>query len=210
MKLKKLLFLTLSLLIGCYPKSHPITLVTPPVVESSTYLIHNGEIQGTAWVVAEGFVATAGHICEDYNGSNFTLKSSTGRQVIAHPFNWEMSDDSHADVCLLKVDGHIGRPLTLASSPPPIGALDFYIGYPKGEFHKGAGFVTKNGSSAPCDHGASGSAVATEMGVYGVLVQERALGVEEDGSPHYTGEFGCEVTPIQEVIDLLQENGIRN
>lgn len=187
----KFLLLVLALS-SCYLKSYP---VTPPVVEASTYeLVVADTFQGTAWVVADHYLVTAGHMCED--PGDIVVIGFNGRKVPATRVIWEMSEDYHADAGILRTEVDLSRPLVLAKEPPKVGEPDGYVGYPLGTFVIALGHHMVDGTDADCDHGASGSAAYTSAGVYGVITRLRY-------SP--SGELGpgCRVTPISEVKELL-------
>jgi S1-C subfamily serine protease len=203
--MKRLLLSLLTVLTGCYIHSWP---VTHAVAESSTYEIDGGGYQGTAWKVAPSYVITVGHMCE-VDADVFTVETKLGRKVKADPVEYEMSLSSGADVCVLHLRHDLpGDPLVLADHLPNVGTKDGYVGFPKGKWFSGEGeVVTFNdedgpsiGTTAPCNHGASGSAVFTKDGVYGVLVQ----GHTKDG---VTWD-ACLVTPVDEIKSLLNDAGV--
>lgn len=168
--------------------------------DESTFKLTAKDIAtGTAWVVAPHTLMTAGHMCE-MPGPDATYFATdwNGRSVLAHPFLWEMSDSELADLCLLHTAAPLGRPLHLADDMPDVGTPVHYIGYPLGIYTASDGvYEGANASSAPCDHGASGSGMYSDEGVFGVLVQLR-----QDLKP------GCLSVPIDEVRKFLTEAGV--
>lgn len=194
------LLISFLLLTSCYLKQYP---VTPAVVEESTYLICSKASCGTAWVVADHYVVSAGHLCDGSTGP-FTLTTEHGRNMLATPVAWDISDLPGKDACVLHTDGPTGRPLVLAKEPPHVGAKDGYIGYPRLVFgyHEGV-YMSDGGSSAFCDHGASGSAAFTPRGVYGVVVDLRP-DLVNPGNWLKT----CVSTPIKDVKELLNSVGV--
>jgi hypothetical protein len=190
----------LALLSACYLNSYPLT---PAIETESTYKIFTTDAEGvtsggTAWVASPGVLVTAGHMCQmaALAGHSLVLKSEAGRYMPAHWIIWELSSGPEADACIIRADGPVGPPLVLARSPPIIGTPDFYVGYPNMVYSVGRGIVAGPAdSTAPADHGASGSAVSTDEGVYMVITQAGPGG-------HVLG------TPIKEVRALLDGAGI--
>lgn len=202
--MKKLLLI--AFLLGC---QHPEPPVTPAIAEASSYKIFTPDSHmGTAWVVDGRYLITAGHVC-DAGPGDYTLESSTGRKLAAHPIAWEQDYSDMVDVCLVLADGELAPPLALADAMPAVGDAVGYVGYPLGELKRSTGkylgdvdgpddHLDDYTADAPCDHGASGSAMYSEDGVYGVLV--RGIVIGEDVLP---GEYGCVASPLPQIIDIL-------
>jgi hypothetical protein len=212
--MKRLALSLLALLSACYLHSWP---VTSAAVQESTYKITDGEYQGTAWKVAPGYIMTAGHMCVS-NADVFTILASNGRMVKADPVEYEKSEGPEADLCVLKLRQDLpGRPLVLADHLPEPGAQSGYVGYPKGVWASQTGKVVYYpksdiypigavGSTAACDHGASGSAFFTKEGVFAVLTEGHTPGQDEAGDWIFDGT--CIGTPVSEIKSLLKDVGV--
>lgn len=210
--MKKLLLLT-ALLTSCYRGRYP---VTPSVAESSTYKIFNEDAMGTAWAIDRHHVVTAGHVCEQLDHEKFMLVSSTERRIPAVMVESEMSKTNGlADLCVLETRAEVGEGLIIADRMPKVGDKVGYVGYPNGIHYVGEGkyegdvdgpdeHYNDDATSAPCDHGASGSAMFTSRGVFGVLVRLRT-----DGGYVHPGEEGCVVIPLKELKSFLKDAGVK-
>jgi hypothetical protein len=190
--------------------------MTPSVAEESTYQLFSENGQGTGWAIDGDHMVTAGHMCDAGKGTKLSARTNTGFQFSVEVVDFDMSYDGfHApkDICLLKSDRKLGTHVILAGDMPVEGTEAWYVGYPRGEFVKSVGKYIGDADgvqtwnnyvvTAPCDHGASGSAYFTEAGVFGVLVRLLLVGDEvRDGSE------GCVATPLGDIFDILHRNGI--
>jgi hypothetical protein len=189
---------------GCY-----LPPVTPATVESGTYqlLVSNGVglFAGTAWTIDEHHVVTAGHMCQGMEPD--VVLSSGSRDIRGRIVEWEESDDGQRDLCLISTAATLPHPLTVADRMPAMGDRVDYVGYPNGVESRsegkflgdldGTGHLNDATFSAQCDHGASGSAVFTDRGVWGVLVRLRT-----DGNHLHDGSDGCAAIPL-DVLDAF-------
>lgn len=200
----------ISALAGCYLKQYP---VTPAVAEASTYLLVTEQATGTAWAVDSRHAITAGHMCE-LVATHYVLVSSSFRRITATPTMWEYSDyNGHADLCVLEASADLSPGLVIADRMPAIGESVGFVGYPLGKLSSSSGKYlgdvdgdeTSNDdtTSAPCDHGASGSAEFSSRGVFGVLVRMRT-----DGERVHDGSDGCVVIPLKELRAFLDSAGV--
>ena len=215
MVLRLALFLCLSLLLeACYLSHYP---VTPKVASASTYRIFNTEVSGTAWAAGPGFVVTAGHVCE--KGGPFTL-SDGHFNYPAEPVVWVdgpipalLGPYGLEDLCVLSTRAKV-VPMIIAPHMPRPGDTVWYTGYPRREFGTFFGpyygdldgpesTMNDYASGAPCAPGASGSAMYTEAGVWGVLVRIRT-----DGGFIHTGPEGCVAIPLHKLLAILNVAGV--
>ncbi len=191
----------------------------PQFAEDSTFKMLAGTSIGTAWAVSEHHLITAGHMCSATD--KYALVSRAGERFAAELVDY--ADDypelltnpgPMSDICLIHTDRTLSVHLTLADKLPAIGQQVFYVGYPRGEWTKSFGRYQGDvdgpsnhwsdySFSAPCDHGASGSAVLSSSGVWGVLVRIKVIGGEL-----HDGAEGCAATPLHEIRDLLRRNGL--
>lgn len=186
--------------------------LTPERVNVSTYKILTPDMaSGTAWAVAPDRVATAGHICDSGPG-DYVLISYDKVSSVAHPLKWANNDDTMVDVCIMEAPG-VATPLPLTDVMPMVGEEVGYVGYPLGKWNfssgKYAGDVDGDYhwsdyvARVDCDHGASGSAMFTRHGVYGVLVRLIVLETAE-GYDIRPGKEGCVASPFWQVQELLK------
>ena len=190
--------------------------VAPSAAEDATYKILSEDALGTAWAVGPHNLITAGHICDGQD--RFALVTTRGIRFGAEKVDLDYDDDTVADVCLLQTERGLGPGLSLAQSMPAVGDAVYFVGYPQGEWTKSEGAYLGDVDgpaawsnytfSAPCDRGASGSAVLSDEGVFGVLVR---LIVTEDatGFRVHSGVEGCVVTPLPDIQTILQKNHLR-
>lgn len=186
--------LILALLLSCQtgvlaPVYVPVDLA-PTVAVHSTFRVFtklNGEKMksGTAFVISETEVMTAGHVCslgiqiegldlefEPEGIKSFTLQSQDDKYWEAELVRFSKSPD----LCILKVNTPLPPALPFAKSMPDWGDHTGYVGAPRGMWGKGTAMLYEgrySGDSAVSIFtapGASGSAVFTKDGVYGVLV----------------------------------------
>lgn len=172
-----LIFLFLALFFSGAAVAQPIPL-TPSGVQPSVYKImayQDGVKQwsGTGWMVAEGKMMTAGHVCDDEGELGFTFRA----------FNkWNQSYPvkvirfSHdPDLCIMDAKNVPGTPLSL-TLPPSYGSTVWYVGAPLGIYGDGVApfaqgfYIGHNMCMIAGYPGASGSPMFTEDGVFGVLV----------------------------------------
>lgn len=189
--------LALAALTGCYLHSYPVTAA---VADESTYRAQLDDGHGTAWAVAPGFAVTAGHVCRHGFPAPMLLVTESGRAIPATIVEFETSPTNpEADLCVLSVPNGLGRPLILASQPPPIGTPDASVNWGEGVHQVTRGVVKGPGASTnPTVPGASGAAVFTEAGVYMIVVAG-------DG-PTFTGP-GTTGTPVSEIRHMLDDVG---
>jgi len=193
----------------------PATTTPEPAVDlqGSIYKVFTPDgSQGTAWVVAPHYLVTAGHVCDGEDGI-FLLEQEDGLKLSAKRVVWSLSKDSDEEVpldaCLMYSEFTLGKPLPLAAEMPAIDTPVEYVGYPQGFLYHGHGVYAGDVdgpaqnwndyfSTTPCDHGASGSAMYSEDGVYGILVR-----LYYDGEGIKPGVFGCVASPLSQIIELL-------
>lgn len=208
--MKRLLFFVA--LTGCqHPSS--LTPVAPATAEDSTYKMLTGNALGTAWAASDHYLITAGHMCDETD--KYALVSSLGERFGATLVDYSQTyreDDTAPvvpdDICLIKTDRTLTSYLPLAGDMPSVGDAVYYVGYPKGEWAKSYGVYEGDlddehwndySFSAPCDHGASGSAVLDASGhVWGVLVRVKV--VDGEARP---GVEGCVASPLSQIISIL-------
>jgi trypsin-like peptidase len=139
---------------------------------------------GTAWAVKEdrgdALFMTAGHVCNTTDlgvpvtKSAFSLVSRDGQVHVAEVVRF--TADPEPDLCLLRVRGLAAQPLALASEMPAYGDEVGYTGAPDGIYGGGMAplyrgfYAGDNLASIPTAPGASGSAMYSSSGVFGVLV----------------------------------------
>lgn len=204
----------LALLAGC--QITPPT--TPKATEEATYKLFDDLGQGTGWAVDEHHMVTAGHMCADADtGGMLTARTSDGLQFQVVVIDWELTtsfdSDVLKDVCLLYSARPLPAPLALAADLPAKDTEAWFVGYPKGQRVKSVGFYVGDTDgvqvwddyvvTAPCDHGASGSAYVTEAGVFGVLVRGIVVGTQV-----LPGSYGCVATPLADIKAILVRNGL--
>lgn len=199
------------LLSGCLYGNGTIQQAAPPVAEAATYYVLTPDLgQCTAWGVAEGHAMTAGHCCHE--DGTYTLISDRNRHVEATVVRYndvDHEDRVPLDACLLQTESPI-RYLDLATKMPEVGDYVQYVGYPKGKWIHSEGFYkgdidgpyqfwNDHHFTAPCDKGASGSAVLNSSGqVWGILVRLAFLGEEV-----YPGTYGCIASPLSQIHQVL-------
>jgi len=191
----KIVILVLSLIaVGCYFQTYP---VTPSIEDDSTFSVWLPVGQGTAWVVAPGWLMTAGHVCiAQTDGNQVILRSSAGRILVGHWLEAELSDGPGADACLIHTEAELPPPLVLMRHAPAKGTHDFIVGYPRGAHARTFGeYLGGDESSSPIQPGSSGSAVATAEGVYMM-----ATHIHNDGT--------TAGTPVTELIRFLDNAGV--
>lgn len=212
-------------LAGCYLHQWP---VTAHVVDRSTFRLTetnaHGSYRGTAWAVQPNLLVTAGHMCE--GGGEFTVTTYGGYTIPAkivafrHGETPDLNGQTGEDLCLLKADVD-ATPLVVAYAMPKVGAKIGYAGYPAGVHAIGEGvYLGNNEGSAPMHPGASGSAVFTSVGVFGVLIQSRyARPLHESCEPDLWGGEECAldrlddvtgevVVPVDKLRAFLKEAGV--
>lgn len=210
--MKTSILIALSLA-ACGNISRPTSPTEPPLDgTASTYKIITPEgAQCTGWVIAPGYIATAGHCCDEEGEYSFIGTGgdeATGEVV----FYEDKSQEGKAplDHCLLKANGPIAEPMPLAAEMPGDGQPVEFVGYPMGHlFHSKGQYVgDADGpyqhyndyfATTPCDHGASGSAMYSADGVYGILVRLYFTGAEV-----WPGVAGCVASPLPQIEELLK------
>lgn len=211
MKLLPLLFLAACVV--------PVTVTPeqPSMTEqasSATYQMFTPDrAQCTAWAVDDHHVISAGHCCDEEGtytliGEHFKTVYAT---VVAYQ-DEDFDDGPPVDVCLLQSTESVGPGIPLAKELPEPGDTVGFVGYPLGKRTVSTGeyvgdvdgpfqFYDDYTATAPCDHGASGSAMYSAAGVYGVLV--RLVIVGDQVLP---GSQGCVASPLEQILGLL--NGV--
>lgn len=173
--MKFLVFLALG---ACYNARYPIT---PNVAERDTFEVVSSQLSGTAWAVDPYNFVTAGHVCEWGDQEVVLVHGARRIPVVRVAWNFEMQPCG-ADVCLLHSDYPLATGLVLAKEMPKAGTAVCYVGYPQGEYTEACGhYLGDNQTDFPTDHGASGSPVFSQDGVFGVLVSARPGHAITDG-----------------------------
>jgi hypothetical protein len=216
---------------ACYLKHYPIT---PQVAQNGTYEMFVdvgmlGTAQGTAWAVDEHHLVTAGHMCDEMAEVSVLKSTISERRIRAKAVLWEMGPDGHTDLCLLKTEQKLDGPLVIAKHMPYIGQDVTFVGWPLGVSVVSEGkyigdmdgpFFHLNDDvfTAPCDHGASGSAIFTDRGVWGVLVRVRTDNDAHNGlmpgsnGPDsigvHDGTDGCAAIALPELMSLLKDGEV--
>lgn len=146
---------------------------------------------GTAWIVGnqdgKTQLITAGHVCPvDYTITDmfgnvlhlpivYITYDLVGVNGEYHTATATMRSDD-PDLCLLESLDDLGRPMFVADAMPDYGDKVCYVGAPSGVYGRGVapfycgGYAGGAVITAPTSPGASGSAVWTSRGVFGVLV----------------------------------------
>lgn len=196
-------------LASCHAGQYP---VTPQIAEEGTYQMIIDGAMGTAWAVNDHQLVTAGHMCEQMN-DNVVMISTSGRRFHGKIVVWDQAQGSYmSDLCLVNTDYTMPNPLNLAPEMPKIGQEMGYVGFPNGVYseHQGVYQGDMDGPdyneqdysfSAWCDHGASGSAVYDDRGVWGVLVR---LKVTAEGDV-MTPEDGGVAIPLGTLKEFLDD-----
>jgi hypothetical protein len=178
------------------------TVYTPDGVKDSVYkivAIQGGENQwsGTAWKLSEGFMMTAGHVCDTAGEDGFTFRVMS-RWNKEYPVE-VIKFSREPDLCLLSAPHVPGDPMGTLTLTPAYGETIWYSGAPVGVFGDGtvpfAEGVYIGGYKAMIAGypGASGSAMYTKNGVFGVLVAG------------YRGTHLIEFVPAWAVAQFLKE-----
>lgn len=183
--------------------------ITDETAEAGTYKVFTGVSIGTGWAVTEDLLITAGHLC-DAGPHEYMLFDKDGVVIVAKPVKWVNADGPGVprDVCVMRAAGGL-VPLPLADRMPAEGTPVEYFGYPRANYahHEGVyiGDIDGNATqwndyvaTAPCAPGASGSAMYSDAGVYGVLVRLMFTGAEV-----IDGEFGCVASPLGQIVEIL-------
>lgn len=205
------LFAICALLIGCAaPIQHPEPQTFADQVDDATYLLITPSAGGcTAWGIDETHAVTAGHCCVD--PGTYTLITRNNHHIGAlvektlYDYDKPGAPD---DACLLETSEPVNF-VDLAPEMPGVGVHMETIGFPHLKYADSHGeyLGDQDGPfehlddytfTAPCDHGASGSAVFTDDGVFGILVR---LYVE--GDQIYPPEMGCVASPLSQIHELL-------
>lgn len=217
----KTLVLLALLLVAC----QPVPPMTPSLAEEATYKTLTGDSLGTSFAISEHYLLTAGHMCDGVK--KVALEGTNHVRFAADVVDYELDYDTNADICLLHTDRKLPQSVSFALQMPSAGDEVWYVGYPLGDFTKGVGVYVGDTdeahnndftSSAPCDHGASGSAMFSASGVYGILVRlqvfeappsmlDELLG-RDKGLDIRPGPEGCVVTPLEQIGTFLKKNGL--
>ncbi len=206
-------FALIALLTGCmYGK-----VETPAPAEDTAYKLFTPDgAQCTAWAVGEHSLITAGHCC-DMDPTEaapvpfYAVQPGKG-WVEAEIVTYRHEDQDMADpldVCALSTEAPLGAYLELADEMPAIDAPVEYVGYPLGEWIHSTGvykgdvdgpfqFYNNYVGTAPCDHGASGSAMTVNGKAYGVLVRLMIVGDQV-----LPGDMGCVASPLDQIRAVL-------
>lgn len=181
-------FIALCFLVACaglpvYATDVPVSQAADSVYKIT--IVHDGvEIgSGTAWIagVHDGhtYLVTAGHVCSAAAGDGAAEKHYilTGRDSGAPiAFDKLVGGEAGPDLCVVWTSGTFGKPMWLAADMPEYGAEVTYIGAPLGIYGDGVApfytghYVGGNMVAMPAAGGASGGAIFTPAGVFGVLV----------------------------------------
>lgn len=202
--------LLLAALSACYLCHYPLT---PSIAKQASYKVFmaNGG-QGTAWAVDAHHLLTAGHVCESI--SNAFVVVGDFRRFHAHAILWEQDEAGQHDLCVLETTATMDSHLIVADRMPRVKERVGYVGFPLGEYSESSGqyigdldgpdkHLNDDVFSAVCDHGASGSAVFHDGGVWGVLVRLRT-----DGGFVHDGTDGCVAIPLPAIKKILHDAGV--
>ena len=131
---------------------------------------------GTAWVAAiqgeYSYLISAGHVCSNEFAKTYKLH---GQDDTIYDVE-ETMHASEPDLCLLRYKGMLARPLLIANRNPHYGELVSYVGAPFGMYGNDTApyftghYMGSKYAGMPTAPGASGSAIWTPNGVFGVLV----------------------------------------
>lgn len=152
---------------------------TPEGVVNSVYkivAIQDGDTQwsGTGWKVSEGFMMTAGHVCDTEGQDGFTFRA-IGRWNQEYPVT-VVKFSRDPDLCLISAPHLPGPSMSRFSVMSYYGADLWYSGAPVGVFGDGTVpfakgvYIGGNKAMIAGYPGASGSAIYTKDGIVGVLV----------------------------------------
>lgn len=178
----RLLFVLL--LVACQVPA-PAAQMSPTDARLSTFRVDLlGGGSGTAWVAAnrdeKSLLVTAGHVCDDAAG--WLLVGANGAAIRA----WPVKLSAKFDLCLLSAEETVGPPLTLAVEGPAYDEPLMAVGAPRGVYGCDSGASIARCGMAPISRGYyaggtlvsmpmyggnSGSAVFSNRGVIGVLVE---------------------------------------
>jgi hypothetical protein len=191
----------------------PATPETPTmadIAEDATYMMLTpGGAQCTAWAVGDHEVMTAGHCCDDEGLYLLIHKDLRVVTATVEAYEDSVSDEAPpVDACLMKTEEYVGPGIPLAASMPSVGTKVGFVGYPKGEYSVNFGeyvgdvdgpylFWDDYTANAPCNRGASGSAMFSEEGAYGILVRLIVLGDQV-----LPGSRGCVASPLDQIHAL--------
>lgn len=213
----KLAFAALALsLAACNLVPAPGTPTADPInaeiATAATFMILAPDgSQGTGWAVGEHLLVTAGHVCDGGQGQYVAvspdLQVISVRTLFAEDRYFE--DRPPIDICVMGTDDKFSVVLPLAPQMPHVGQRAEYVGFPMSVYKHSVGeykgdidgpdyFLSDYASTAPCNHGASGSAMFTEDGVYGVLVRLVVVGDQV-----FPGSMGCVASPLDQIVAAL-------
>lgn len=197
----------LLLLNSCYLRHYPLHA---GIAKVATFKIVVEDGTGTGWAVDKYHLITAGHVC---NSLSLMRAEGPRRRFYVEPVVWEYNGADY-DICLLKSSVALDSWLIISDMAPKTGDNVGFVGYPGGEYGESSGTYlgdmdtddsheNDNVFTAPCAAGASGSAVYTERGVWGVLVRKRT-----DGGYIHPGEEGCVAVGWDKLTKFLRDAGI--
>lgn len=179
-KLKSLLcFLVLLCLFSGSATASQSAEYTPSGVKDSVYKIvalQNGEQQwsGTGWKLSDGSMMTAGHVCDTEGQDGFTFRA-INRWNQEYPVK-VVKFSRDPDLCLISAPHVPGPTMNRFTAVPLYGSPIWYSGAPVGVFGDGTvpfaqgAYIGGNKAMIAGYPGASGSAMYTRDGVFGVLV----------------------------------------
>jgi hypothetical protein len=190
MRLIQILILSVLLMSCLRAPLRPGYPVTVRAAQESTFMVEKAfdgvpVASGTAWIVDKDgtftYLMTAGHVCAgtatrlDGSGSVMISYRLTSKDDVTMPA-LVLKAEQDVDLCLLMAPGSLGEPLLLAEKMPEHGAPVTYVGAPMGFYGQGLApvydgrYLGNRFVGVPTIGGASGSALFTADGVFGVLV----------------------------------------
>lgn len=147
-------------------------------VEPSVYMIkafQGGDLQwsGTGWKIAEGYLMTAGHVCDtqDEDGFSFRAMNRHNQSYPVQVVKWAHDPD----LCILKANNIPGDTLGITARPK-YGDAVWYVGAPLGIYGDEVAPLAKgyyiggNMAMIAGYPGVSGGPIFTQNGVFGVIV----------------------------------------
>jgi Trypsin-like peptidase domain len=113
--------------------------------DASTAILVGGTGSGVVVAVRDGrsIVLTANHVCNPQDDK----VGEVLHEIVVIAFSGERLhavqawNDTRSDLCLLAVAGRLGPVARLAASAPPVGAMLYHAGAPRGLFGDGLGCV---------------------------------------------------------------------
>lgn len=187
-------------------------VINADIATAATFMILAPDgSQGTGWAAGARHVVTAGHVCDGGKGQYMAVSNDLQVFTVT-PLVWEDLFYSHRppiDICVMGTEETLRVVLPLAPQMPYVGQRAEYVGFPSSIYKHSVGeyrgdidgpeiFLSDYASTAPCAPGASGSAMFTEDGVYGVLVRLAVIGDQV-----LPGSMGCVASPLDQIVDVL-------